>query len=83
MNQSFGNGSMVGQSAAVNTSLSPRLTAEQIAARHVMPRDLPHFSGDPSEWEAFISAYENSTEKKVSFLGGLGEVTFRLAIRSS
>lgn len=39
-----------------------RLTAEQIAVRHVIPKDLPHFNGDPVEWELFISAYENSTE---------------------
>lgn len=47
------------QNAASNVS---RLTAEQIAARHVMPRDLPHFNGDPLQWESFISAYENFTD---------------------
>lgn len=27
-----------------------------------MPRDLPQFSGDPIEWMALISAFENSTD---------------------
>lgn len=38
-----------------------RLTAEQIAARHVMPKELPYFYGDPTTWLAFKSAYDNST----------------------
>ncbi|XP_058817796.1 uncharacterized protein LOC131681103 [Topomyia yanbarensis] len=34
---------------------------QQIAARHVMPRDLPTFSGNPEEWPLFISQYNNTT----------------------
>ncbi|XP_062702166.1 uncharacterized protein LOC134285450 [Aedes albopictus] len=33
----------------------------QLAARQVMPRDLPPFSGDPADWPIFISAFENTT----------------------
>lgn len=38
-----------------------QLTDEQYAARQVMSRDLPTFSGRPEEWPIFISSYENST----------------------
>lgn len=38
-----------------------RLTAEQIAARHVIPK-LPKFYGEPKYWQAFYSAYEYSTD---------------------
>ncbi|XP_062711049.1 uncharacterized protein LOC134289063 [Aedes albopictus] len=41
--------------------VSPMPTAQQIAARHVVPKDLPVFSGDPSEWPLFASSYYNST----------------------
>ncbi|XP_055635162.1 uncharacterized protein LOC129775027 [Toxorhynchites rutilus septentrionalis] len=34
-----------------------RPSAEQLAARHVMPRDLPDFSGDPEEWAFFYSSF--------------------------
>lgn len=33
----------------------------QFAARHVISRDLPTFSGRPEEWPIFISSYENTT----------------------
>lgn len=59
MNLSYGNASF---GAMANVSIPSRLTAEQIASRHVMPRELPHFDGNPNQWEAFISAFENSTE---------------------
>lgn len=36
-------------------------TPEQLAARQVMPRDLPDFSGDPEEWPLFVSCYNNTT----------------------
>ncbi|XP_058446466.1 uncharacterized protein LOC131427358 [Malaya genurostris] len=36
-------------------------TAQQLAARHVIPKELPYFSGNPAEWQMFISAYDNST----------------------
>ncbi|XP_065085710.1 uncharacterized protein LOC135707754 [Ochlerotatus camptorhynchus] len=36
-------------------------TAQQLAARHVVPKDLPYFSGNPSEWPLFWSSYETST----------------------
>ncbi|XP_062702726.1 uncharacterized protein LOC134285619 [Aedes albopictus] len=37
-------------------------TARQLAARHVMPKDLPSFSGNSEEWPMFISAFNTSTE---------------------
>ncbi|XP_036322336.1 uncharacterized protein LOC118736350 [Rhagoletis pomonella] len=37
------------------------LTAQQISSRHVVPKDLPTFSGRPEEWALFISSFENST----------------------
>lgn len=33
----------------------------QLAARQVMSRDLPTFSGDPADWPIFISSFMNST----------------------
>lgn len=33
----------------------------QLAARHVMARDLPQFSGNPEDWPIFISSFNNST----------------------
>ncbi|XP_055632691.1 uncharacterized protein LOC129773142 [Toxorhynchites rutilus septentrionalis] len=43
--------------------LSDRLqiTREQIAARQVVPRDLPKFSGNPDDWPMFFSTYESTT----------------------
>ncbi|XP_058449178.1 uncharacterized protein LOC131429147 [Malaya genurostris] len=37
-------------------------TARQLAARHVMSKDLPTFSGRSEEWPLFLSAYTTSTE---------------------
>lgn len=37
------------------------LTNRQIAARHVVSKELPTFSGDPEEWPIFISSLETST----------------------
>lgn len=36
-------------------------SARQLAARQVMARDLPTFSGNPEDWPLFISSYNNST----------------------
>ncbi|XP_062556853.1 uncharacterized protein LOC134221681 [Armigeres subalbatus] len=36
-------------------------TATQLAARQVMARDLPFFSGDPEDWPIFYSSFKNST----------------------
>lgn len=36
-------------------------TPQQLAARHVMAKELPIFSGNPEDWPLFISAYHNST----------------------
>ncbi|XP_062557240.1 uncharacterized protein LOC134222113 [Armigeres subalbatus] len=33
----------------------------QLAARQVMPRDLPPFDGDAADWPMFISSFVNST----------------------
>lgn len=53
--------------AAPQTSMSSTfsrrmLDANQIAARQVLPRELPKFHGTPEEWPLFISGYESSTE---------------------
>ncbi|XP_062713999.1 uncharacterized protein LOC115262830 [Aedes albopictus] len=36
-------------------------TSQQLAARQVISRELPVFSGDPIEWPLFISSYNHST----------------------
>ncbi|XP_055527264.1 uncharacterized protein LOC129719873 [Wyeomyia smithii] len=36
-------------------------TPSQLAARQVMSRDLPQFSGNPADWPVFISSFTNST----------------------
>ncbi|XP_055633239.1 uncharacterized protein LOC129773625 [Toxorhynchites rutilus septentrionalis] len=43
--------------------LPPHLvpTPSQLAARQVLPRDLPFFGGDPEDWPIFISSFLNST----------------------
>ncbi|XP_062701770.1 uncharacterized protein LOC134285266 [Aedes albopictus] len=37
------------------------LSASQLAARQVMGKDLPNFSGNPEDWPIFISSFEQST----------------------
>ncbi|XP_055633876.1 uncharacterized protein LOC129774196 [Toxorhynchites rutilus septentrionalis] len=37
-------------------------TPQQLAARHVLPRELPTFSGNPADWPVFISNYKYTTE---------------------
>ncbi|XP_055643771.1 uncharacterized protein LOC129779977 [Toxorhynchites rutilus septentrionalis] len=37
-------------------------TPSQLAARQVMPRDLPTFSGNPVDWPIFISSFINTTQ---------------------
>ncbi|XP_055600296.1 uncharacterized protein LOC129749360 [Uranotaenia lowii] len=37
------------------------ITPQQLAARQVVSRDLPKFSGDPLEWPMFLSAFESTT----------------------
>ncbi|XP_062708422.1 uncharacterized protein LOC134288244 [Aedes albopictus] len=37
-------------------------TSRQLAARHVMPKELPVFSGNSEEWPMFFSAFNTSTE---------------------
>ncbi|XP_055622908.1 uncharacterized protein LOC129766407 [Toxorhynchites rutilus septentrionalis] len=63
---------MVSYTATNSTSIheipvSPPLSfhgpsSQQLAARHVVPRELPCFSGDPVEWPLFLSSFRNSTE---------------------
>ncbi|XP_044572580.1 uncharacterized protein LOC123257464 [Drosophila ananassae] len=50
------------QQQGVNTIPFPEIgpTTAQLAARQVLPADLPPFSGNPEEWPMFISMYENS-----------------------
>ncbi|XP_058456660.1 uncharacterized protein LOC131434043 [Malaya genurostris] len=37
------------------------ITPQQLAARHVVSKELPKFSGDPLEWPMFLSAFESTT----------------------
>lgn len=37
------------------------LSTQQIAARQVVGKDLPHFGGNPADWPMFISSFEQST----------------------
>ncbi|XP_062704573.1 uncharacterized protein LOC134286891 [Aedes albopictus] len=37
-------------------------TPQQLAARQILPRDLPSFSGNPADWPVFISQYTYTTE---------------------
>ena len=39
-----------------------RLNNEHMAARHVLPKELPMFSGRPEEWPMFISCYERTAK---------------------
>ncbi|XP_058826986.1 uncharacterized protein LOC131686971 [Topomyia yanbarensis] len=36
-------------------------SSSQLAARQVMPRDLPSFSGNPADWPVFISNFTTTT----------------------
>ncbi|XP_058456562.1 uncharacterized protein LOC131433959 [Malaya genurostris] len=38
------------------------LTRNQLAARQVVARDLPIFSGNPEEWPIFFSTFESTTQ---------------------
>lgn len=40
-----------------------KLNANEIAARHVLPKDLPNFNGNPLDWAFFISAFETTTNQ--------------------
>ncbi|XP_062710760.1 uncharacterized protein LOC134288863 [Aedes albopictus] len=47
------------QQQAFNDEIGP--TSRQLAARQVMGKDLPTFSGNPEEWPIWISNFERST----------------------
>ncbi|XP_062707485.1 uncharacterized protein LOC134288006 [Aedes albopictus] len=50
------------QSPFLNTNLATFAPSpSQLAARQVMPRDLPPFSGNPADWPVFISCFMNTT----------------------
>ncbi|XP_058828272.1 uncharacterized protein LOC131688137 [Topomyia yanbarensis] len=38
-----------------------RLSKSEVAARQVVPRELPKFNGNPEEWPMFLSTYEDTT----------------------
>jgi Pao retrotransposon peptidase/Protein of unknown function (DUF1759)/Family of unknown function (DUF5641)/Integrase zinc binding domain len=45
-----------------STTRSPsNTTSNRMMARQLQGRDLPHFSGRPEDWPAFIAAYNTST----------------------
>ncbi|XP_065356442.1 uncharacterized protein LOC135950842 [Calliphora vicina] len=43
-----------------NSDRNPNVS--QIAARQVIPKELPNFDGNPEDWPLYISNYKNSTE---------------------
>ncbi|XP_062713993.1 uncharacterized protein LOC134290806 [Aedes albopictus] len=45
----------------IQSSLAGVINPQQLAARHVVSRELPKFSGDPLEWPMFLSAFESTT----------------------
>lgn len=53
--------SSIGNFRSSNQQNVSSLNPDQIAARHVLPRELPKFYGSPKEWPMFISSYESST----------------------
>ncbi|XP_062714110.1 uncharacterized protein LOC134290901 [Aedes albopictus] len=60
------------QSIAPSPSIVPNVTEQapspsQLAARQVMPRDLPMFSGDPAEWPIFITPRSDKLETLIEF----------------
>ncbi|XP_055604575.1 uncharacterized protein LOC129752820 [Uranotaenia lowii] len=46
---------------ASSNRLTWNLTRNQLAARHVVAKDLPLFSGNPEEWPMFFSTFESTT----------------------
>ncbi|XP_062710822.1 uncharacterized protein LOC134288907 [Aedes albopictus] len=44
-----------------NVPLQQAPSGAQMAARQVMPRELPTFAGDPQDWPLFSSSFYNST----------------------
>ncbi|XP_055622227.1 uncharacterized protein LOC129765816 [Toxorhynchites rutilus septentrionalis] len=59
------------QTPVVLPSLAPVATGsqqlygpnvQQLQARNVVPKELPWFNGDPSDWPIFISSYNNTTQ---------------------
>lgn len=42
-------------------TFSAVLNVHQLAARQVIGKDLPNFSGNPEEWPIFICSFEQST----------------------
>ncbi|XP_058828010.1 uncharacterized protein LOC131687931 [Topomyia yanbarensis] len=49
-----------GNGNSLSASVGPN--SAQLAARQVMPRELPRFSGDPQDWPMFHSSFKNTTE---------------------
>ncbi|XP_058448836.1 uncharacterized protein LOC131428813 [Malaya genurostris] len=64
------------QSAKRRTSL----TRKQIAARQVVPRDLPKFAGNPEEWPMFLSTFE-STSKMCGYTDEENMIRLRSCLR--
>lgn len=52
----YSNAKMPQQPAQAQT-----LTQQQVAARHIISKELLPFDGNPEDWPLFISSYENST----------------------
>ncbi|XP_062704047.1 uncharacterized protein LOC134286450 [Aedes albopictus] len=47
------------ESAPTGQEASAAITS--LAARHIVPKELPNFSGDSVEWPLFLSCYQNTT----------------------
>ncbi|XP_062557220.1 uncharacterized protein LOC134222088 [Armigeres subalbatus] len=57
-----GNGTVTYGQGGAQSNHTAGPTSAQLAARQVMPRELPKFTGDPQEWPIFYSSFRNTTE---------------------
>ncbi|XP_055543353.1 uncharacterized protein LOC129728904 [Wyeomyia smithii] len=62
MRQSKASGQALVPPQLYSPEAEQRLTHQQLAARQVLPRSLPVFSGNPADWPVFISNYNYTTE---------------------
>ncbi|XP_055604057.1 bromodomain adjacent to zinc finger domain protein 1A-like [Uranotaenia lowii] len=62
----------------------PRLapSQKQLAARQMLPRDLPEFSGNPVDWPVFISHY-NYTSEACGFNDGENMIRLQRCLKGS
>ena len=61
-------------------AIDQRLNNKHIAARHVLPKELPMFSGRPEKWPMFISCFER-TAKLCAFSNDENFVRFQKCLK--